>query len=128
GREDEDYDLRYKLPKLLQDAGVTFAITIDGSWQQRNLAFQAGSGVAFGLTKEEALTAITKSPAEILGINDRMGTIEKGKDATLIVVSGDIMDMRSSIVEQAFIQGRGIDLGNKQTDLYQRFKKKYDQN
>ncbi|HNH33668.1 MAG TPA: amidohydrolase family protein, partial [bacterium] len=78
--------------------------------------------------KEEALTAITKSPAEILGINDRMGTIEKGKDATLIVVSGDIMDMRSSIVEQAFIQGRGIDLGNKQTDLYQRFKKKYDQN
>lgn len=128
GREDEDYDLRYKLPKLLLDAGVTFAITIDGSWQQRNLAFQAGSGVAFGLSKEEALTAITKSPAEILGINDRMGTIEKGKDATLIVVSGDIMDMRSSIVEQAFIQGRGIDLGNKQTDLYQRFKKKYDQN
>ncbi|HNO90902.1 MAG TPA: amidohydrolase family protein, partial [bacterium] len=128
GREDEDYDLRYKLPKLLQDAGVTFAITIDGSWQQRNLAFQAGSGVAFGLTKEEALTAITKSPAEILGISDRMGTIEKGKDATLIVVNGDILDMRSSIVEQAFIQGRGINLGNKQTDLYQRFKKKYDQN
>ena len=68
-REDDDVDLPYKLPYLLKKAGVSFAIAVDGSWQTRNLMFNAGTASAFGLTKEEAVAAITSSPAKILGID-----------------------------------------------------------
>lgn len=124
--EDTDIDQPFKNPALLQKAGVLYCIGHDGVWQQRNLAFQAGQAVGFGLGKEEAITALTMNTAKILGIDARTGTLEVGKDANLFVSAGDILDMRTSVVTRAFIQGRDVDLDNKQKALYERFKQRYE--
>jgi len=110
---------------MLHQAGVLFCISNDGFWQQRNLAFQAGHAVGYGLPYEAALSAITLNAAKILGIDKRAGTLETGKDATLFISEGDALDMRTSKVTRAFIQGRDIDLDNKQKVLYRKFKEKY---
>ncbi len=123
--DDDDVNQPYKTPSILQKAGVQFALSMEGFWQVRNLPFVAGTATAYGLTKEEALAAITSSPAAILGIEDKAGTIEVGKSASLIVSSGDVLDMRTSNIEQAFINGRPVDLNNKQKDLYNKYKQKY---
>src|SRR6266576_1968999 len=94
-RLDDDVDLAYKLPFLLKQAGVLYAISIDGSWNTRNLGFMCGTSAAYGLTKEEALMSITSSPAKILGIDATAGTLEAGKDATLFISTGDALDMRT---------------------------------
>lgn len=124
-REDDDTDLPYKLPSLLQQAGVKFVIGNDGSWQTRNLAFQAGTAAAFGLSKEEALRAITLSAAEVLGIDQTTGSLSVGKDASLIVSAGDMLDMRSNAVEQAYINGRPVNLDDVQKQLYRKYMNKY---
>ncbi len=124
-REDADIDLPYKLPALLKKAGVEFALSVDGSWQARNLAFQAGITVGYGLSKEEALTAITLSPAKIMGIDSRVGSLEVGKDATLFISEGDVLDMRTNKITQAFIEGKEINLDNVQSQLYRRYMDKY---
>ncbi len=124
--EDDDIDQPYKTPAQLQKAGVLFALNdTHEETRYRNLMFNAGTAAAYGLTKEQALQAITLNSARILGIDDRTGSIEAGKDANILVCAGDILDMRSSIVEHAFIQGREINLENKQTQLYQRYMTKY---
>lgn len=120
--DDSDIDQNFKTPALLAAAGVQFAISNDGTWQTRNLPFQAGQAVGFGLEKEAALTAITLTPAKILGIADRLGSLETGKDATLFITSGDVLDMRTSKVEQAFINGREISLDNRQKRLFEKYK------
>jgi imidazolonepropionase-like amidohydrolase len=81
--------------------------------------------VAYGLTKEEALSAITLNAAKILGMDNATGSIEEGKDANIIVSEGDILDMEHSIVDLAFIQGRNINLQNHQTQLADRYEIKY---
>ena len=124
---DEDIDQPFKTPAMLQEAGVLFAIAGSGNWAQRNLPFQAGQAVPYGLEREQALQAITLNPARILGIAERTGSIEVGKDANLILCQGDLLDMRSSKVLHAFIQGREINLDNKQEMLYRKFKSKYRQ-
>lgn len=124
-REDADIDLPYKLPALLKNAGVEFALSVDGSWQARNLAFQAGITVGYGLSKEEALTAITLSPAKIMGIDSRVGSLEVGKDATLFISEGDVLDMRTNKITQAFIEGKEINLDNVQSQLYRKYMDKY---
>jgi imidazolonepropionase-like amidohydrolase len=124
-REDEDIDMIYKLPALLFKAGVKVSITDEGFWQQRNLAFQAGQAVGYGLTKEEALQCITLHSAQILGIDKTCGTLTDEKDATLFISSGDALDVTGNKVEMAFIQGRMIDLDNFQKELYRRYKEKY---
>ena len=91
----------------------------------RDMPFQAGTMAAYGLTKEEALTAITLNAAKILGVDDKTGTLEVGKDANIVISNGDILDMKSSVVIKAFIQGRDLNLDNKQTQLYERYKYKY---
>jgi imidazolonepropionase-like amidohydrolase len=123
--EDGDIDQPYKNAALLDKAGVAFAFSMEGAWQQRNLSFQAGQAVAFGLDREAAVKALTGSTAEILGIGERVGTLEPGKDATLIITKGDVLDMRTAEVEQAFIRGRSIDLDNKQKELARKFRGKY---
>lgn len=125
-RTDDDMDVIFRLPYLLQQAGVEFCLSHNGSWDQRNLPFIAGSAAAYGLTKEEALMAVTASPAKILGIENSTGTIEAGKDATLIISTGDILDMKTSNVELAFIQGRQIDLDDLHKMLYRKFREKYE--
>ncbi len=124
--DDDDVDQPYKIPAVLQKAGVLFCINDDDSQNRgRNLPFNAGTAVAYGLQKEEALQAITLNAAKILGIADRTGSIEAGKDANIVVSDGDILDMRSNKISKAFIQGRDIDLHNKQTQLFDRYKYKY---
>lgn len=123
---DDDVDQPYKTPAALQKAGVLFAINDDdGNTRGRNLAFNAGTAAAYGLSKEQALQAITLNAARILGIADRTGSLEPGKDANIVVSEGDILDMRSSVVTEAFIQGRQIDLTDKQKQLNERYMLKY---
>jgi imidazolonepropionase-like amidohydrolase len=124
--EDDDVDQPYKTAAMLQKAGVNFAISDDdGQTRGRNLAFNAGTAATYGLTKEEALAAITLNAAKIMGVADKTGSIEAGKDANIIISEGDILDMKSNNVTDAFIQGRKIDLNDKQKQLYERYNQKY---
>ena len=106
---DDDIDQPFKTPAMLQKAGVLFSINdADDNTRNRNLPFNAGTAAAYGLTKEEALAAITLNAAKILGIADKTGTVEKGKDANIVVSEGDILDMRGNTITHAFIQGRQL--------------------
>ncbi|MBO9562998.1 MAG: amidohydrolase family protein [Niastella sp.] len=123
---DDDVDQPYKTPAVLQKAGVLFAINDeDGNTRQRNLAFNAGTAAAYGLTKEEALSAVSLNAAKILGVADKTGSLETGKDANIVVSDGDLLDMRSQIIQHAFIQGREVNLTDKHKQLYERYKYKY---
>jgi imidazolonepropionase-like amidohydrolase len=125
---EEDIDLPYKLPSILQKAGVLYCLNNEGDMEApgtRNLPFQAGTTCAYGLTKEQALKSITLNAAKILGIDKTTGSIEQGKDATLFISTGDALDMKSNNVERAFIKGNTIDLNNDQTALYEKYKTKY---
>lgn len=122
---DDDVYLPYKMPKILQDAGVLYSLTGVGSWRQRNLPFEAGNAVGYGLTKEQALSMITLNTAKILGIDKTVGSLETGKDATLFISKGDALDMITLDVENAFIQGRNINLDNLHKQLYKRYSDKY---
>lgn len=124
--DDADIDQPFKTPALLQKAGVLFCLSIpNGFWQERNLMFMAGTAAAYGLTKEQALASITSNAAKIIGAENKIGTLENNKAASLIVSSGDVLDMKVSNIEYAFIDGRQIDLNNKQKELNQKFSKKY---
>ena len=126
---EDDVDLPYKLPMLLHQAGVEFALQNEGDMERmgaRNLPFYAGTAVAYGLPYEEAVRSLTQSPAKILGIDSTCGTLEVGKDATLFISNGDALDMRTNALTHAFIQGRSIVLRSKQTELYEKYKQKYD--
>lgn len=123
---DEDVDQPYKTPYELKQAGVLFAINdTHEETRYRNLSYNAGTAAAYGLSKEQALQAITLDAAKILGIEAQTGSLEKGKDANIIITEGDILDPKSSKVLQAFIQGRTVSLENKQTQLYDRYIHKY---
>lgn len=123
---DDDVDQPYKTAAALQKAGVLYAINDeDGSARGRNLPFNAGTYAAYGISKEEALSAITLNAAKILGVSDHTGSLEKGKEANIVVSEGDILDMKSSIITLAFIQGRMVDLNDKHKQLYERYKHKY---
>jgi imidazolonepropionase-like amidohydrolase len=126
---EDDIDLPYKLPGMLYKAGVLFALQNEGDMERmgaRNLPFYAGTAAAYGLPYEEAGRSLTQSPAKILGIDDQCGTLEVEKDATLFISNGDALDMRTNAVTHAFIQGRSIVLRSKQTELYEKYKQKYD--
>jgi len=126
--EDQDYDLPYKLPKLLTDAGILFGIqnASADNFQTRNLPFYAGQVAGQGLDKEVALSLITGNTAKILGIDDKYGTLEVGKSATLFISEGDALDMRTNQLTKAFIDGRDISLETHQTELWKRYMEKYD--
>jgi imidazolonepropionase-like amidohydrolase len=124
-RDEDDVYLPYKLPKILQDAGVLYGLTGIGFWRQRNLPFEAGEAVGYGLTKEQALSMITINNSKILGIDKTTGTLEVGKDANLFISKGDALDMITIDVVTAFIQGRNINLDNLHKQLYRKFSAKY---
>ena len=123
--DEDDVYLPYKLPKMLQDGGVLYGLTGTGFWRQRNLPFEAGQAVGYGLTREQALSMITLNNAKILGIDKTCGTLEVGKDATLFISKGDALDMIGLDVQQAFIMGRNINLDNLHKQLYRKFSAKY---
>lgn len=128
-REDEDVDLPYRMPGILQKAGVLVALSYaDEWWRTRNLPFLAGTAAGFGVSdREEALKMVTSNTAKILGIDTVVGTLEKGKQATLFVSAGDALDMRTNVVEQVFIQGRKVNLDDRHKRLYKTYKEKYEQ-
>ena len=127
-QSDEDYDYNYKLPKLLADKGILVGLETSGSMERmstRNLPFYAGTVVAHGMDKEQALQMITLNNAKILGIDATLGSLEVGKDATLFISEGDALDMRTNKLVKAFIQGRDLSLESHQTELYHRYSEKY---
>lgn len=127
--EGDPVDLPYRLPDLLQEGGVQFCLQNEGDMEAmnaRNLPFLAGTARAYGLSTEEAVRSITLSACEILGIDKSYGSIERGKSATLFVSDGDALDMRSNQVRMALIDGQFVELGNVQTDLYYKYKNKYE--
>lgn len=127
-REDADIDMPYKLPHLLTQAGVTVSLSNDKSLHgARNLGFYAGTAVAYGMDKEEALKTITSNTAKALGIDSRVGTLEAGKDATLFIAEGDALDYRTNKVTYAFIRGKLVTLPGNQEELFDRYSKKYGQ-
>ncbi len=91
----------------------------------RNLPFLAGTAMAYGLSEEEAISTLTLSPAKIMGLDDQIGSIEKGKDATLFVSSGNALDMRTNDVTLAMVKGRFIALTNHQIQLRDKYLEKY---
>ncbi|MFI5251389.1 MAG: amidohydrolase family protein [Bacteroidota bacterium] len=126
-RRFEQYDMAQSLPKRLHDAGVTFCIAGDGgASNERNLPYHAAMAAGHGLPKDEALKAVTLYPAQILGVADKVGSLDLGKDATLIVTTGDPLEI-SSNVEMEFIQGKKIALTTRHTRLYEKYKIKYEQ-
>jgi len=125
---DADLDYFYKLPYLLQKEGILFCLQNEGDMEAmgaRNLPFIAGTALAYGLTAEQALSSITLNAAKIIGIDKKYGSIEIGKSATLFISTGNALEMMTNNVEQAFIDGRNIDLNNHQKELYLRYSQKY---
>ncbi len=123
-RHDDPYDLAYTLPKLLLDAGIKFCLSRSDSWGTRNLPFEAGQAVSYGLDKEAALRSITLSTAEILGVEKNLGSLEVGKKATIVVSKGDILDQLTNQVTYMFIDGRQVDLDNKHKELFRKYQEK----
>jgi imidazolonepropionase-like amidohydrolase len=127
-RPEDDVYLPYKLPKILSDAKVTFCFQNAGDMEQmgtRNLPFYAGTAVAYGLDYEKAVQSLTLNTAKLLGVDDKIGSLEEGKDATLFVSEGDALDMRTNDVIIALIQGRSILLDNHQIRNYEKYKEKF---
>lgn len=126
--EDDAYDYTYTLAKVLMDKGVVVSLGMEGQMERmntRNLPFYAGTIAAHGLDKEKALMLLTSNTAKILGIDDMVGTLEVGKDATLFISEGDALDMRGNQLTKAYIQGRDISLETHQTKLWKRYSNKY---
>jgi imidazolonepropionase-like amidohydrolase len=128
-RRDDDYDAAYTLPERLRKAGITYCIASNGRFGAsniRNLPYHAATAVAYGLPEAEALKAITLYPAQILGVGEQVGSLAVGRDATLFVSSGDPLET-SSRVQRAYVQGRLVDLSSKHTQLFQKYRTKYQQ-
>ena len=126
---DEDYTYScYQSAFKLKQTGVPFCIQAEGDMEvmnARNLPFLAGTAWAYGLTEEEAVASISLNVAKILGIDDRIGSIEAGKDATLFISDGNALDMKSNNVSFAMIKGNYIDLDNHQKQLNRKYEEKY---
>lgn len=122
-------DASFTLPSKLAKAEVQFSFQMAGgmeTMQNRNLPFNIGSAIAYGLDREKALKAATLDAAEILGIAETTGSIETGKEANLIISEGDVFDMRTSIIRLALIKGEEVDLETNQDKLYKKYKAKYE--
>jgi imidazolonepropionase-like amidohydrolase len=121
-REDDYYDSLYETAAKLQQAGVRFCISTGNSGSNvRDLPYHAGMAAAFGLPRAEALKAVTLYPAQIMNVSDRMGSIEPGKLANLVITDGDLLEARTR-VRYLFIAGRQLPLTSRHTELYEQFK------
>lgn len=127
-KNEDDIDLPYKLAYLLQKDSILFCLQNAGDMEApgaRNLPFLAGTAAAYGLSYEQAISSITYNTAKILGVEKKIGTIEEGKKASLIVSTGDALDMRTNNIILAFVEGRRLNLKNSQQALYEKYKEKY---
>ncbi len=125
----DPYDAAYALPAELAKLDVKFCISGSDrhdSYNMRTLPYHAGTAVGFGLSQDDALKSVTIWPAEILGVGDRMGSLEVGKDATLFLSTGNPLETTTQITK-AFILGKPVDLQSHQTRLREKYQKKYEQ-
>lgn len=126
-RDDLPYDDAFTFPARLKAAGIPFCIASgEPFYNERNLPYQAAAAAAHGLDRETALASITRDAAQILGVGNRLGTLTVGKDATILITDGDPLELPTRI-ERAYVQGREIDLRNKQTELARKYREKYRQ-
>ncbi|RUO33105.1 amidohydrolase family protein [Aliidiomarina soli] len=125
-RQDDAYDTAFATPAKLAQAGVEFALAYPGFWDTRNLAFAAGHTVAFGLDHDAALYSITMAPAKLMGVEDRLGSLEVGKSASLVVSKGDILDPLEHSVDYMFIDGRAVEMSSRQTQLWDKYRQRRD--
>jgi len=126
--EDSPIDMPYKQAHILYEAGITFGFCYMGDMEamgQRNLPFSAGTAVAHGLPYEQAVAALSHNIAKMLGIDHKVGTLLAGKEATFFVSKGDALDMLGNAVKYAYIQGKEVNLDNKQKALNRKYRKKY---
>jgi imidazolonepropionase-like amidohydrolase len=119
---EDPYDVNFATPEILRRAGVKFAIVSNSALDSRSLPFVAATAAAYGLEREDALKAITLWPAEVLGIAGKVGSIEPGKLANLLVTRGDPLDIRSE-VKYVFVEGKMVDLESRNSELYEKFTK-----
>jgi imidazolonepropionase-like amidohydrolase len=120
--DDDPYDYLFEAPAKMQQAGIKFCISTGNDGPEiRDLPYHAGIAGAFGLSKEDALKSVTLYPAQILGVSDRLGSLEAGKDANIVVADGDILEPRTNI-KYLFIEGRMLPLTSRHTDLFDSFK------
>lgn len=126
--EGDDVNLPYKIPSKLEKAGLLYCLSMHGDMEamnSRNLPFQAGTVRAFGLKSEEALQTITLNAAKIIGLDDVLGSVEEGKIASFFVSEGDALDMKSNNVILVMVEGRFVELKNRQQELYETYSNKY---
>jgi imidazolonepropionase-like amidohydrolase len=119
-RDADNYDAPYNNPALLHEAGVKVALRTNDSENVRNLPFNAGFAAAYGLGSTDALKTITLHPAEIFGVDDKLGSLEEGKSATLFIADGDPFEPKTQI-QQVFVNGYRIPMTNRHIRLYQEF-------
>ena len=124
-RSDDLVSQPFETPAQLQAAGIPIAFSLSGAWEQRRVPHHAGHAVGFGLPYEEAVRALTLTPATMMGIADRVGSLVPGKAATLFLSDGDALDMRTNRVEHAYIDGREVDLRSRQSELAAKYREKY---
>ncbi len=121
-RRDDDVAAVYALPAALKQAGVTFAISADrGAAFTRNLPYHAASAVGYGLSAEDAVASLTLWPAKILGVADKVGSLGQGKEATLFIADGDILEVTSHVTD-AWVNGRRVDLSSHHTRLRDKYR------
>lgn len=119
--DDDPYDATMAAPAVLHAAGVTFALSTYNSSDVRNLPYEIGTAVGFGLPRDVALRAITLAPAQILGLDALVGSIEPGKVANLVVTRGDPLEIRSTVTH-VFVKGVPVSLQTRHTTLYEKYK------
>jgi hypothetical protein len=125
---DDDIDITFRSPALLLKDSILYCLQMEGdmeAMQSRNLPFLAGTSVAYGVSKEQALQSITLNAAKILGIDNKVGSLEPNKIASLVISDGDLLDIRTNKVIAAYINGKPINLINDQQRLYEKYKAKY---
>jgi len=120
--------INYEIPNKLQKADVLFCIQNSGNMEvmnARNLPFIAGTAMAYGLTEEQAIATITLNAAKIMGVDNRIGSLEKGKDATLFISDGNALEMKTNAISLAYVKGNRIDLINHQKQLSNKYHGKF---
>ncbi len=120
-KEDEPYDIAMTLPGELHAAGIQVAIASFSNTRSRRLPFEAGTAIAYGLPPEEGLKAITRNPAEMLGLGDRLGTLRPGKLAHILLTTGDPLELRTQ-VKAVFVHGQPASLESRHTQLYEKYR------